>query len=265
VPSNCSISFVASLAWDTGNLGGDSAPSNTGGVQLPTVNNVKTLVVDANADGYPDLPDRTAPTLVSAVANADTVVAVTFSERLEAVSAQSPANYSIYETNNPTSTVSVLAATLGADGKTVTLKTGMQALVQYTLSVSGVRDSACARNVIATNSTVQFAGLTAVGEGSLDESTVAERLMLRAAVPNPSRSSTRLLFRAPRGSATLTLFDAAGRVVRVYRFVAYAGGNGSVVWDGRDESGRSVAAGVYVARLTAGGRGTSQLRFVRMP
>jgi len=59
----------------------------------------------------------------------------------------------------------------------------------------------------------------------------------------------------------LEIFDIAGR--RVYRtdLGSVAAGTRKVTWDGTDNSGRGVAAGSYVARLTAGPT-TSSLRFV---
>ncbi len=259
VPAGRSISFVASLAWDTGDLGGDSAPSNTGGIALPTINAVNTLLVDANGDGKPDLPDTAPPSLVSAIAPADSQVVVAFSETLEATSAQQPGNYTIYQTSDPTNTVSVLAASLAGDGRTVTLATGHQDLVGYTLAVSAVRDSACARNTIAPGSTVAFQGVTAVGDPVR-----AQRLMAVRALPNPSRAMTLLAFDAPAGRVSVMLFDAGGREVRRFTARPHAGGPGSFAWDGRTNSGALAPAGVYVAALTAGDR-TVQARLIRVP
>ncbi len=260
VPANCAIAFVASVAWDTGDLGGDSAPSNTGGVALPLVNNVKTLVVDANGDGVPDVADASGPLLLSATAPADTQAVVTFNELLEAASAQAPSHFVIYQTSNPTNTVSVTGAVLGVDGKTVTLTTGQQDLVGYTLSVSGVRDSSCARNTIAPNSQIAFNGLTASG----DPAPRQRALMAIRALPNPSRRLAHLAFDAPAGEVAVSIFDAGGRVVRRLATVRHGGGPGTVTWDGRTSAGAVAPAGIYVATLSGGGR-TVRTRLVRVP
>lgn len=70
------------------------------------------------------------------------------------------------------------------------------------------------------------------------------------AAPNPFRESTTISFRAslPGEAATVSLFDTTGRLVRTLRAGA---GAPSVAWDGRDASGRSVAAGVYWCRVDA--------------
>ncbi|MGH7725305.1 MAG: FlgD immunoglobulin-like domain containing protein [Candidatus Eiseniibacteriota bacterium] len=75
------------------------------------------------------------------------------------------------------------------------------------------------------------------------------------AQPNPSRTGTTLLvssgIAAPQ---TVSILDAKGRRVRDFGVVAQAAGETRVTWDGRDDRGRPVAAGVYQAVLGAGGR-----------
>jgi len=68
--------------------------------------------------------------------------------------------------------------------------------------------------------------------------------------PNPLRETASIAYRreAP-GAVALTLHDALGRAVRHLEAAAPAG---TILWDGRDEQGRAVPAGLYVMRLTAG-------------
>jgi hypothetical protein len=83
-----------------------------------------------------------------------------------------------------------------------------------------------------------------------------------AAAPNPF--ANRVAFRLPAEGAAafraLSIFDAAGRLVR--RFEP-GPRDASSVWDGRDERGRQVPAGVYLARYSAGGT-TSETRLIRI-
>jgi flagellar hook assembly protein FlgD len=58
--------------------------------------------------------------------------------------------------------------------------------------------------------------------------------------------------------ATLSLFDVAGRSVRVLVDRELGAGTHTVIWDGRDESGRRVGRGVYFARLTVNGTSNAQ-------
>ncbi len=77
--------------------------------------------------------------------------------------------------------------------------------------------------------------------------------------PNPFNPRTSVSFQMPSsGTADVRVFDAAGRLVRTL----LAGderdaGRHQVIWDGRDDAGRGVAAGVYFSRIVAGGREAS--------
>jgi hypothetical protein len=62
--------------------------------------------------------------------------------------------------------------------------------------------------------------------------------------PNPACGRVRL--NLPRGSSGAVITDVAGRRVCVLRRTAAAGG--TLVWDGRDDSGRRVAPGAYLVR-----------------
>jgi len=71
--------------------------------------------------------------------------------------------------------------------------------------------------------------------------------------PNPGNPGTRIAFRVPSGSASgflsARVFAVNGQVVREM-YIPILGTNGVLVWDGRDNLGRRVAAGVYVVHLS---------------
>jgi hypothetical protein len=82
--------------------------------------------------------------------------------------------------------------------------------------------------------------------------------------PNPFRALTSIAFSLPTESRVeISLHAVNGRLVR--RLVSEVRGPGrhTVVWDGRDHNGRTLGAGVYFARLSAGAFVTT-LRLVRM-
>lgn len=82
----------------------------------------------------------------------------------------------------------------------------------------------------------------------------AAGVRLAPPTPNPSRGASRLSFAVPRATnARLTLHDVHGRQVRTLFEGDIAAGPTDVTWDGRDDGGRLVAAGVYFARLEAAG------------
>jgi len=74
--------------------------------------------------------------------------------------------------------------------------------------------------------------------------------------PNPARSGARvsLRFTLPReGTASLGIFDTAGRLVRSLAAGTFAPGPHTVTWDLRDEGGRLVRTGLYFVRGASGG------------
>lgn len=85
-------------------------------------------------------------------------------------------------------------------------------------------------------------------------------LLLAAPSPNPIRDATTLRFDLPRaGEASLEIYDVSGRrVAELLRGERVAAGAHSVRWDARDGRGRSVAPGVYFAKLTAAGETVSR-------
>lgn len=70
--------------------------------------------------------------------------------------------------------------------------------------------------------------------------------------PNPFNPSTTIRFAVPAaGRAELAIYDIAGRQVRTLFSGYVAAGAHEATWDGRDESRREVASGIFVYRLNA--------------
>ncbi len=77
--------------------------------------------------------------------------------------------------------------------------------------------------------------------------------------PNPVNPETALRLELPRaGQVEVVVYDAAGQRVRTLAAAWMPAGAHTLSWDGRDEGGRAVGTGVYLARLRAGG--TEELR-----
>jgi hypothetical protein len=78
---------------------------------------------------------------------------------------------------------------------------------------------------------------------------------LYSAAPNPFNPRTTIRFDLPvAGQARLSIYDLAGRLVRVLVEGEIPAGSHEAVWDGRDASGRAAPSGSYLARLVAGGK-----------
>jgi hypothetical protein len=76
---------------------------------------------------------------------------------------------------------------------------------------------------------------------------------LSVAYPNPFNPVITLRYDlAEEGEVRLTIYNVAGQVVRRLASGRQVAGRYTVVWDGRDDVGRVVATGVYLARLEAG-------------
>ena len=86
--------------------------------------------------------------------------------------------------------------------------------------------------------------------------------------PNPSRGPTGIQLHVggapgdPAVQGELAIHDLAGRRVRGLRHGPIARGLTTLIWDGRDERGVELPAGVYLARFTAVGR-TAVARIAR--
>ena len=60
------------------------------------------------------------------------------------------------------------------------------------------------------------------------------------------------------------VYDVGGRRLRLLAMGDLAAGRHSVVWDGRDEAGRSLPSGIYLYRLSSGeGRITRKMLLVK--
>jgi len=70
--------------------------------------------------------------------------------------------------------------------------------------------------------------------------------------PNPFNPSTTVSFSLPAaGQTQLTVYNTRGQRVRTLANTGMAAGGHSVVWDGRDDTGRALGSGVYLLRLSA--------------
>ena len=76
---------------------------------------------------------------------------------------------------------------------------------------------------------------------------------LRGALPNPFLGATTVNFAmVESGPARVEIYDTAGRRIRVLVDEVVAAGEHHLVWDGRDDSGRNTAAGVYFVHMRTG-------------
>ena len=77
--------------------------------------------------------------------------------------------------------------------------------------------------------------------------------LLHGNYPNPFNPETNVTFDlGQRSDVSLKIYDSRGSLVRVLENRVMEAGSHSIVWDGANDLGRSMASGIYYIRLTAG-------------
>jgi hypothetical protein len=79
------------------------------------------------------------------------------------------------------------------------------------------------------------------------------RFALAGASPNPFNPATRIIYSlGGRVPVRLAIYSAAGELVRLLVNETQEAEVYEAVWDGRDDAGRDLATGIYLARIEAG-------------
>jgi hypothetical protein len=149
-------------------------------------------------------------------------------------------------------------------------------LCDRTVSGPGIRVFSAATgaqlttNAISTclpPSDIVFDAIEPVGVPAGPASSAALGIALAGIAPNPAagRTTQAIRLRASEpGALELTIVNAAGRAIRTWRAAA-GPGETVLAWDGADDAGRPVPAGVYLVRAQIAGRpGVATGRLVRL-
>jgi hypothetical protein len=100
-----------------------------------------------------------------------------------------------------------------------------------------------------------FSTLLPSGTVDVPGAAVPRAVFLAPPAPNPAHGATTLRFGLPRtAKVELALYDQQGRRVRSLLGGMQPAGEQTITWNGRDESGRSLPAGLYFVRLATEGR-----------
>jgi parallel beta-helix repeat protein len=87
----------------------------------------------------------------------------------------------------------------------------------------------------------------------VEEGELPRALAIAAIVPNPFNPRTTIWYDVPSAApVSLRVFDLRGRRIRQLVSGPMPAGRHSVVWDGKDERGLDVAAGIYFVRMANG-------------
>jgi hypothetical protein len=90
--------------------------------------------------------------------------------------------------------------------------------------------------------------------GALDDWELQRSLRLEDPWPNPMRQQTSISFHLAKAAALeLAIFDVRGRLIRrLASGERFEVGRHTILWDGRNSAGRSVANGVYLVSARRG-------------
>jgi len=99
---------------------------------------------------------------------------------------------------------------------------------------------------------------------SIDEKNI-ENIITTQNFPNPFTSGTTIRFNIKKsGHTKLEIFNAAGKKVKTLLNENKDAANYNISWDGTNDEGNDVAAGVYFYKLKHGGRYTSTKKMILM-
>jgi len=117
-----------------------------------------------------------------------------------------------------------------------------------TFTVTLITGNSCSRDTLVMVDAVKVIAVSAVGEMA------PARYSLEQNVPNPFNPMTTIYFELPEpATVRLQVFDISGRLVRnLLNGASLGAGRQDVVWNGKDDNGQQVAAGVYFYHLSSG-------------
>jgi hypothetical protein len=99
----------------------------------------------------------------------------------------------------------------------------------------------------------EFNGVSVSLQSPMQEELLPMSFSLRQNAPNPFNPTTTISYDLPKAThVSLNIFNVLGQKVKTVVDGFQDAGTKSVIWDGRDDGGASVASGIYFYRLNAG-------------
>jgi hypothetical protein len=108
----------------------------------------------------------------------------------------------------------------------------------------------------------QVVGILEPVTSNIDVSGVPRAFELHGCSPNPFNPVTTLSYSIPQASVVrLDLYDLAGRKLRTLVNEMCDAGTFEAIWNGRDDEGRDMPSGVYLAKMRWA-RGSQTMKMV---
>ncbi len=100
---------------------------------------------------------------------------------------------------------------------------------------------------------------------SVSETPVHPAFSVRGNYPNPFNNTTKIRYTLNDNAAVqCRIYSLSGQVIRTLVDTHQKAGDREIIWNGTDDSGTTVASGVYLFNLTAGGRSsTTKMLFMK--
>jgi hypothetical protein len=94
-----------------------------------------------------------------------------------------------------------------------------------------------------------------IGDVDLEKmNAIFSSFTLKQNYPNPFNPTTTIEYQIPKsGDVEVAIFDIQGRKIRELEKTVHDAGNFHVIWDSRNDAGRSVASGTYFYRVQFNG------------
>ncbi|MBC8401874.1 MAG: DUF4185 domain-containing protein [Candidatus Marinimicrobia bacterium] len=129
------------------------------------------------------------------------------------------------------------------------LSTAGQLLISYNVNTFSLADLINSADIYRPRFITLFFDTTSV---NLTESTtnIPKDFILHQNYPNPFNPSTRIVYSLNhRSEVKLTIYDLLGREVRSLLSATLQPGEWKITWEGRDNYGREVSAGIYLYQI----------------
>jgi hypothetical protein len=101
---------------------------------------------------------------------------------------------------------------------------------------------------------IPYLGKIGISTESVSEMPGGQKFGLGSIFPNPFDQSTMINYSIPEQcDISLKIYDINGRLIKVLHEGKQPGGKYSVIWDGQDDSGNQISAGMYFIKLNSSG------------
>lgn len=121
--------------------------------------------------------------------------------------------------------------------------TPMEITINYIVTFTADAGGGTAVGVLLFN-TKHPLGIENIGSGNIND------FVLRQNYPNPFNPSTAINFSLPADNhVSLSIYSVSGQLVRELVKQSLNNGEYSIIWDGKDDFGKSVSGGVYIYNL----------------